>query len=304
MKRWVWFLAAGGLWTCGAQEPGPDFRQVHESVYNTILIEQNSGRVVLSFRKPEKDVHQAAMDIADPLRPTTPSAQGIFAAAFVQGRPEKALLLGLGGAEFNRLFHAAYPEATVKSFEIDPLVVELAEKFMGYRPSGRELPVIGDARYLLKRDQTVYDWIVCDAFLSAAPPGHLRTAEFFHLVSRHLRPGGVFVCNLLSRRKLFENEVATIRQVFPQVALFPASENWNTIVLAVNEAEPSLETLIRRFSPEEAPALLREKLDLKEIQSRYEPGSERKLAPARVLTDDFAPTEYLGMQFREIYRKK
>ena len=58
--------------------------------------------------------------------------------------------------------------------------------------------MIGDARlHLGDLEPSSHDVVVGDAFGGAAVPWHLTTAEFLDEVTRVLRPGGVYVLNVI-----------------------------------------------------------------------------------------------------------
>jgi SAM-dependent methyltransferase len=108
-------------------------------------------------------------------------------------------VVGLGAGTL-----AAYCRAgdTYRFYELNPLVVEVAEREFSYL---RDCPaqvqvVLGDARLSLAREQPQgFDVLVIDAFSSDAIPVHLLTREAFALYARHLAPGGVLAVHVSNR---------------------------------------------------------------------------------------------------------
>lgn len=54
------------------------------------------------------------------------------------------LVLGLGGGALCTYLHQAYPHFKVDGVEIDPIMVELAEKYFGFKPNENLRPHIAD----------------------------------------------------------------------------------------------------------------------------------------------------------------
>ncbi len=88
--------------------------------------------------------------------------------------------------------------ARCEVFELDSDVVRLAERHFAFDPL-RQPVSIGDARWLARaRPAGQTDFVVLDAYSSESPPLHLEGLGVF---KRLLRPGGLLVLNLLSRRE-------------------------------------------------------------------------------------------------------
>jgi SAM-dependent methyltransferase len=89
-------------------------------------------------------------------------------------------------------------------FEIDPIVVDIAEKsnYFTFLANCRPNPdvVIGDARLTLaKEPDKSFDLIIVDAFTSDAVPVHMMTAEALQLYARKLKDDGVVVLHISNR---------------------------------------------------------------------------------------------------------
>ena len=89
-------------------------------------------------------------------------------------------------------------------------------------PSERIDVRLGDARQSIRAlPADAFDIVVGDAFGGLAVPWHLTTAEFLDQVTRVLRPGGVYVANLIDYPPLrfVRAEAATLATVFAHVAV-------------------------------------------------------------------------------------
>ncbi len=107
------------------------------------------------------------------------------------GGPKRVAVVGLGAGTL-----AAYgqPGDTFRFYEINPQVVDLAQRYFSFLgDSQAHVEVVdGDARLSLERERVpAFDVIVLDAFSGDAIPVHLLTKEAMDLYSRRLRPGGM-----------------------------------------------------------------------------------------------------------------
>jgi hypothetical protein len=113
-----------------------------------------------------------------------------------QGHPRRIGMLGLGCGTL-----AAYGQAgdTLRIYEINPLVVELANREFTYlrdTPAKVEI-AMGDGRLNLEAEPSQhFDILVMDAFSGDSVPVHLITREAFQTYFRHLKPDGILAVNI------------------------------------------------------------------------------------------------------------
>jgi len=123
------------------------------------------------------------------------------------GRPLRVGLIGLG---VGTVASYARPGDLFRFYEIDPLVVRLAQGAGGFfsflgESAGQIEVRLGDGRLLLEQElargeRAEYDVLVVDAFSSDAIPVHLLTAEAFAVYGQHLRrPDGVLALHLSNK---------------------------------------------------------------------------------------------------------
>ena len=127
-------------------------------------------------------------------KPTTyygpDSGVGLSLRLLGEAGPLKFGVVGLGSGT---LADYARPGDTIRIYEINPLVTDLARAWFQAIPecSGKAEVVMGDARLSMEREPPqAYDLIAVDAFSSDSIPVHLLTREAFQQYRRHLRPGG------------------------------------------------------------------------------------------------------------------
>ena len=133
-------------------------------------------------------------------RPTTyftpASGVGLAMLAKAEKGPLHVGVLGLGVGTL-----VAYGRAgdVYRLYEIDPLVIELAQEKFTYlsdTPAKLEI-VLGDGRLQLEREPSQqFDVLVMDAFSGDSVPVHLLTLEAFQIYFKHLKPGGVLAMNV------------------------------------------------------------------------------------------------------------
>ncbi len=288
----IFFAAA--FWRSSALAQGAEI--VRESVYNYIIVARENS--VVSFRRMENQASLSAVDLARPSFQIFHYGRFLFAPALLEPNPENVLSIGLGAGSFNRLFNLLYPAATLTTVEIDPMILNLAVEFADFRSSPRNIVAIEDGRRFLSRSKQRWNWIVVDAFIrNSQYPQHLATREFFDLTASRLEPGGLLVVNMDRLSKLYECLITTIKAVYPNVVLLEVAEGGNAVIVASMTPSPPLRDSLANASLRPFPILTENGIDLSEFQTSASTPAPNNCPQA--LTDDFAPTEYLGLERRK-----
>jgi spermidine synthase len=270
-----------------------DYIESFDSLYNNLTVERRGSIVELRARSRRGEFLESAVDLSDPLRLVVPYTRSLYAALFFQPEPRRVLMIGLGGAGFHRLFAEAYPDSLLHSAELDPTVFSLAKTHLGFKPTENTPVTIMDGRQFIKRTPGKWDWIILDAFRGGYVPPHLKTQEFYRECARRLEEDGVFVSNLHSGTELFYADIKTIGSVFPQVVLFRTEGRGNVIACAVKYREPVVTDPSVWPSASELNRPLKGYLDMRAIQRERMQIPLAEMNRARLLTDDFAPVEFL-----------
>jgi spermidine synthase len=228
-------------------------------------------------------------------RPNDPHLRGLpyeeykHFAKVVRPGIKNILMIGLGGGTSARQFISYYPDVTIDAVEIDPVIVDVAQRFFDVKPGDRLRLHAGDGRAFLRRSSREFDMISVDAYThgrygSTIPP-HLVTREFFEEVSAKLSDGGIFHFHSYAPRdSRFSRAVyKTIRQVFPAVVILGHTE----LIASTAPLHIDAEELRARS------AGLREKLP--DIDARFATLTTDRLETedVPVMTDDFAPVDSL-----------
>lgn len=179
-----------------------------------------------------------------------------------------AVGLGVGAAAG----HLA-PGERMRFFEIDPVVVELAQAhFTFLRDARGHVDVVtGDARVSLESDEgAAYDLLLVDAFAGDAIPSHLLTIEAIRVYLRRLAPSGVLLFHVSNRyyglRPVLRANAAVLGLVGAHIA--------------------DLENLERDQDPSEYVALARDAAPVAPLLERGWQSLEEGLRAARPWTDE------------------
>lgn len=177
--------------------------------------------------------------------------------------------------------------------EVDAKVLALAENYLGFKSSDRNRVTIQDGRMFLRHTKATYDWIILDAFRGGFVPPHLKTAEFYKLARAHLTPDGLFVANVRTETALFASDLRTLRTAFPQVGFFDVPQTDNAILVGANFVSPPLASALKESTRLGFSDVFKRNVNITAVASSFHlPGAEAD-QEGKVLTDDFAPTEFL-----------
>ena len=204
--------------------------------------------------------------------------------------------LGGGGSTLPRWLGATRPGSTSTVLEVDRGVVDLGYRELGVGaiPAGLDVRV-GDARITMRSlAGSSADLVVGDAFGARSAPWHLATTEFVDDVRRVLRPGGVYLLNVIDNdpRALVATQVATLASRFAHVAVLArpdqlARDGGGNFVLVAADRPLDLASLQERLAGLGEPAAV-----LDEAATRALAGN------ARPLVDDHAPADQLITPYR------
>ncbi|WP_427891619.1 fused MFS/spermidine synthase [Kribbella sp. GL6] len=201
------------------------------------------------------------------------------------GQPVDALHIGAGGLTMARYLSATRPGSKQQAYEIDPAVVDLDKRELGVR-TGPDLTVtVKDGRLGIHDEPAASrDVVLMDAFSGVSVPWHLTTRELVADVKRVLRPGGIYLINVIDygAAKFAKAEVKTVQSEFGYVAViarpdeFAGTGGGNFVVLASDR-------------PIAVPAIARELRPPMQIRDEL----SGFVGDAPVLTDDYAPVDQL-----------
>jgi len=265
-----------------------------DTSYHHITVRESDTRRMLHF----DNTLQGSISLTDPMTGAIPYTYYIHNALVIDPEIRSALVIGLGAATVPRLFLHYYPTVQVWAAEIDPVVVEVAQKYFGMPDDPRLTVETVDGRVFLKRTREQFDLIFVDAFganrYGLTIPPHLTTREFFEEASRRLTPNGVLVYNSpYALGNAFTNALyKTLAAVFPERFVFDTTHSNIMIMATKTPRHFSRDDLLRRGKA----AMDAGTFTYPSLMARLEllidaPAPDTIDAP--LLTDDFAPVDRL-----------
>ncbi len=263
-----------------------------ESIYNYLQVSETNSRVILStnvlfgvqsVKMKEDGLTGMYYDYA--------MAAPFMAGIMQNGETCDILVLGMGTGTFATQCAKYFPgNADIEGVEIDRRITDLAGRYFGL---DRGVPVATyDGRAYLQQQDKLYDVIMVDAYQDITIPFQMSSREFFTEVEAHLKPGGVMVVNMNMRSDAKDGINVylsdTIADVFDEVYTVDVTDNTNRELFASNNPD-MLEVMADGVAMERDAELSGMMGDVYGRLEAYEPGG-------RILTDDKAPVELLGMR--------
>lgn len=138
-------------------------------------------------------------------------------------RPDRALLLGLGGGTIAHLLTRRFGPLPIVGVESDPQVIRLGRSAFGLDLPHLEI-VHADAFAYVASAEGPFGYVAVDLFASDTIPRQVFARPFLKRVRELLTPGGLAAINLFRDRRT-EGRVRRIAAVFPRVDTITSREN-------------------------------------------------------------------------------
>lgn len=258
-----------------------------ESEYNNVFVIKQGQMLYMNFGYRSSQYVESVYDMLDRGSLAARYTRYMTIASAYVDRFERGAFVGLGGGRTASYLVESFPQLSLEIAELDPEVIRLAKKYFGVKESERLKISAQDGRIFLTRSKASYDAVFLDAYRGPFVPFHLLTREYFEIIKKHLRPGGVVAQNVEPTTMVLDSAIRTIGAVFKNVDTYEAGGN---VVIIAYDGEPIPTARLR----ERAAALTRKhklRYDLVELLA-----AKREIKPqagAKLLTDDFAPVEML-----------
>lgn len=214
-------------------------------------------------------------------------------------KPERVLALGGGAYSIPKALLADLPGTRVDVAEIEPSLVDLSKRYFNLKDDPRLTHFIKDGRRMLHDASQSYDVIFSDVYRSMySIPAHFTTKEFMQLASDRLTDDGVFIANVIGSLRpqapsFIWSEIKTLQQVFPQVYLFgvesPLEMETQNLIVVASKSKTRLSMDDPRWRGSRYRAV-------REASGHYVPIERMPLDGHRILTDDYAPVDYMTAQ--------
>jgi len=192
---------------------------------------------------------QSTVKLGDPDRLPLRYTRVMPVALAAVGKPKRILIVGLGGGSIPNFLHKHYPDTHIDVVDIDPLVVEVAKKYFGFRQDKTLRVHVADGRAFIEKCKKPYDIIFLDAYGADDIPYALATREFLQAVRKAVTPKGVVATNLMDRssNRLYDSMIRTYIDVFDEVHVVDVRNSGNVILLALpHKPKLTKDTLARQ----------------------------------------------------------
>jgi len=216
----------------------------------------------------------------------------------INPRIKRVLFIGGGAyAAPNKILSEQNNIERVDVVEIEPILYQLAQQYFQLKQDSRLFNHINDGRRFLKEEKRNYDMIFADAYSSIYTiPVHLTTQEFFKLVKDSLSENGFFLINVIGKLEESSDsfllaEMKTFRSVFENSYFFAVEsldfkDRQNFIFLGLKNENKKID-----FNEEKI--IKNEKETIRNLPEKIINIKKMNLDSALMLSDDFAPVEYL-----------
>ncbi|BCX14660.1 MAG: hypothetical protein KatS3mg088_343 [Patescibacteria group bacterium] len=114
----------------------------------------------------------------------------------IKGDFRKILILGLGGGSVAKVLCSRFKKAKITGVEIDPLMVNFGEKYLGLDNSKLKIE-IDDAKKWFLDNKKKFDLIIVDIYQGKTYPPFFESDLFLKSLKSHLVVGGIVVFNRL-----------------------------------------------------------------------------------------------------------
>jgi spermidine synthase len=140
-------------------------------------------------------------------------------------RPEKVLMIGLGGGSIPKYCYARLPETSIFVVEINPQVIALRDTFFVPGNDARFQVICQDGADFVRNAPGTCDVLLIDGFDIAGQSPQLCSQRFYDDCYRRLTPGGLMVVNLGGGGPHEGALVSRIRRSFKSAIVVVESED-------------------------------------------------------------------------------
>lgn len=265
----------------------------HNSLYQFIVVSENSEKGMRYLHNNEKHLIQGGMKINSPNQLALEYYRmSLISLAFLDNEPKDILVVGLGAGAVPKYLNRRFPNASVDVVEIDPEILTVAQKYFYFAENDKMRVHVNDGRMFIKRTKKKYDLVFLDAYRNGSIPFHLTTREFLEETRKILGPGGVVVSNILSEKanQFHDSMIVTYQDAFEHLYMFTGKESRNYVFVATDQKRGRMGKEVMERAKKVEKGL---DVNLSVFAETYSYGSVLRDIKADILTDDFAPVDLL-----------
>lgn len=265
-----------------------------ESVYNYLQVKETADSVILSTNVlfGVQSVMQKEEGLTGMYYDTAMAAP-LMTEKIASDEPLDMLILGMGSGTYARqckMYFGDMNHMNIEGVEIDEKITDLSRRYFDL-PEDVKVTTYDGRAYLQAVDKK-YDVIMVDAYQDITIPFQMSSREFFSIVRDHLKEGGVMVVNMNMHSdeegNINDYLTDTIASVFGTVLTADVPGTTNRELFASDN--PRITENLRENGARLADGALRISVE----------NTADALIPAgggsRILTDDKAPVELLGIR--------
>jgi len=142
------------------------------------------------------------------------------------------LLLGLGLGSVPLMLEKVFEQRfRYTAVELDPNVIELAQRYILSELASPILTICADAHSFVMQQEEQYSLICMDVFLDDVIPAAFQGTEYLNALKEALAPGGLLLYNCLYRNPADKQQTEKFfrerfRKVFPRSTPLNVDGNW------------------------------------------------------------------------------
>jgi spermidine synthase len=175
---------------------------------------------------------QSEMRCDAPEELVVPYTQTMMGFLLFNPRPEKIVMIGLGGGSIPKYCYAKIPEASVLTVEIDPDVITLRDLFCVPRDDERFQVLCADGADFVRNASDCVDVLLVDGFDMNGQSSQLCTQAFYDDCYRSLVPDGIVVVNFAVEDPYLARSLPRIRHRFENIVVVESSDCCNRVAFA------------------------------------------------------------------------
>lgn len=107
------------------------------------------------------------------------------------------LILGLGGGTVAKLTKKFWPDAKIIGVDIDPVMIELGQKYLGLDKKWVKTEIADAVNFLTYSKNKNYDLVIVDLYQGDKYPEKFAERSFLKLLDRRLAKNGLVIFNRL-----------------------------------------------------------------------------------------------------------
>jgi spermidine synthase len=216
-----------------------------QQTYSEGILHQSLGKFgVICITQEDSDLRvlrfghsgprQSVIKVGHPDHLILPYTRSAMVGLTFMYQPLRILILGLGGGAIPMFLRNHFPDIEIDVVEIDPELIELAKKYLGFCEDDKLKVHASDGRKFVLNSKHIYDIIFLDCYSSDGIPYHLTTNEFLLCTKKVLNPSGVVIANLWSGslNPIYDSMLRTYQSVFHDTYILNILGSSNKIMIA------------------------------------------------------------------------